>query len=285
MPLLLRRALSQLRGDAPEFWPNGPELVTIFTPYKDNYPFPILMQKHAPLMSTMPHLQDLALQGELRKMLDRLANAKGSRISAAWKKVVECYSNTEPYPSDPGLEVLQVLGTALRPISTLDSVACRVKAAQIRKAAKELVIALEDFENSGGQLERFMPERVTELPEVNMYARFTRGCEGSTNRLPASPQNSMEYLWVQFVGLSEYVPRKIFDVVLTDPNVLLALLRVIAKRKDTPPRQLRGPPKKRQAFVIANQLQGLLGPQAAVTIACAATGATITTKALAKKRN
>ena len=276
MPLLLRRALAQLRGDPPESWPNalrtespppgapyGPEL------YGPDYPFPTL----APMLPRMlPAAPADLTQGVLRIMLERLQK---SDIGSAWKHLEAQCAATKQWPKDPGLEVLRALIEALVPINLLDSAFSKKVAEDIQKSAHDLLSLLEAFASAGAPLRGIMPMRPTELPGIREIATELDFIAGLT-----TPRG----------GLSEFLfglpaPTATLNRALTDPAVLLALLRSLAEREIGNTPQRRGSMDQRRALTIARCLAPLAGTSAATDIANAATGARITAKAITKKGN
>jgi hypothetical protein len=279
MPLLLRRALAQLRGDPPESWPNalraeqpapgahcGPEL------YGPAYPFPTI---------TLPILQPGwsagATKVPLRQMLARLQDAD---IGDAWRTLNARYAARKPWPSDAGLDVLLTLIEGLTPINLLDSATVASAARGIKDAARSLVSSLEAFASAGAPLHGIMPIRPTDLPGIAEFAS-TLDAMAALGGATFTPRGG----FAELLSNALPAPSATLDRALRNPDVLLALLRSLAERELGHTPQRRGSPVQRQALTIARRLQPLAGAATATAIANAATGARITAKALTKMRN
>jgi hypothetical protein len=282
MPVLLRRALAQLRGEPPESWPNAlraepppPGAPYTAEVYGPGYPFPTLermlprMQPDAPASQT---------QGVLRSMLDRLQKAD---IGNAWRSIETRCAASTPWPKDPGLEVLLALIEALVPIKVLDQAIARQGAERIREAARDLLAALEAYAAAGAPLMGIMPRKPTDLPEIGDVARTLDFMAGAPQAEPLPKLSAFAALALKMPP----VPSAILDSALTDPAVLFGLLRFLSNSKIGAVPQRRGSMAQRHAMIIAHRLCPLSGAEAAVAIANAATGARITARAVTKTRN
>ncbi len=223
MPLLLRRALAQLRGDPPESWPNAtraepPEPAAPYPTelYGLQWPFPTITRM-SPLPSLLPGLTPEATQAELRQMLERLNCAP---LGTAWRKLeVRCLTE-KPWPNDPGLEVLLALIEGLASINLFDVALAR------RAAAREILRLLEAFAAAGAPLTGTMPREPTALPGIPTLASTLDFMGGTTGQaMPAPPTGG----WARLL----YPPLKssaALDFALRSPEVLLALLRDLGGR-------------------------------------------------------
>lgn len=279
MPLLLRRALAQLRGDPPESWPNalhaeppppgapyGPEI------YGSQYPFPTLSLPHL-----LPGLSVDVTRNELRHMIERLSRAP---LNTAWRTIETRCADRGLWPKDHGLEILLALIESLVPINMLDSAFSKQLLKDIQKSARELVSLLEVLEHAGAPLRGIMPIRPTELPGIAEVARELDFMAANRGAIFA-PRGG----FAELLSNASPAPSSTLDRALTEPAVLMALLRSLAEREIGTARQRRGSMPQRRAFTIAHRLRALCGPEAAVAIANAATDARITARGLTKNRN
>lgn len=204
IPLLLRRALAQLRGDPPESWPNalraepplpgapyGPEL------YGPQYPFPTLSLPHL-----LPGLSVEVTQAELRRMIDRLCRAP---LNEAWRTLeTRCAASRSIFPIDPGLVLLMALVESLVPINMLDQATVSKGVERIREAARELVDALEAYAAAGASLDWLMPPDPLALPPLTALLHEAIALDGTQR------------------------PRAAIRYALSRSETLLALLRSLA---------------------------------------------------------
>ena len=265
-PLLLRRALAQLRGDPPESWP-GAECG-----YTRQYPVPILAHY-------APHLNESAARADLRTMIEGICRAGDDREDGiAWNRLTArcCKTNR-----DPGDVVLHALVGALAPVNSLNLSARMANAARVIEAARELCEAIEALRSTGQPIHVLMPQDPTALPEIADVARDLNSMAGATEPEPRI---------VKIFGQSKRalhikVPSDVIRHTLKQPDVLLALVRHVSTLPVGTARQVRGDKWQRYALSIARRLQPLTGAAPATAIANAATGARITTKAITKNRN
>lgn len=280
MPVLLSRALAQLRGDPPASWPNvqRPEPPEVGAPYSaelygPHYPFPTMER-------LIPHLHDPNTRAELHVMLKRLQKAS---IGTAWRVLEARCAKTTPVLKDPGFDVLLALTEALVPMNVVDQVTVRQSAKRIKAAARELVLALEAFKDMGTPIFTIMPRRPLELPGIEDVVYRVNLLVGMlASKPPKPPKPPKLSAFAELLDLPP-VPSEIINYTLTDPTVLLTLLRDLAEREIGTVPQRRGTTAQRRAMTIARRLTRLAGAATAVAIASAATGATVTAKALSKR--
>ena len=178
------------------------------------------------------------------------------------------------------LEVLLALVEALVPINMLDSALHKTMAQRIKKAAQELVSLLEAFATAGAPLTGIMPRTPTDIPQIGDYARTLDFMAGMAGEAMTAERGAVaEFLY------GRTTPSVTLDRALTNPDVLLALLRSLAEREIGAIRQRRGSVPQRRALTIARELRPMAGSVTAVAIANAATGARITRKAITKSWN
>ena len=262
MPLLLRRALAQVRGDPPESWLNSD------SPYVREYPFPIMEL-------WKPHLRDSIARADLLVILKNLDHAnlgsKWRRLGAGCTKV-NC---------DAGDVVLFAIATALTPVITLNVSTRKHNAKRVIEAARELTAAIESMRATGQSVHALMPPDPTALPGVDAVANELNDMVNVS-----APEPRL----IQFGGqtkrmLHPKIPSDVIRHTLQQPDVLLALLRYVSTLPIGTARQTRGNKWQRYALAIARNLNGVAGITTAVNIANAATGARITVRGLTKNRN
>ncbi len=209
MPLLLRRALAQLRGDPPESWPD----------IEEGYPDPRLY------LLGVEYLNDSGPRGTLIAMLARLDRAD---IGRAWNifnqrcAAIEC---------DPGQTMMNILCNAVNPWHAM-SVAVRTGMhRRVIAAAQELSDAIEAIHAAGAHINDLLP---AEQRDTKAFLSI------------------VQHMSAQSVGAASQ-------------------------------KQTRGTKWQRIAHYIAHQVAARAGIPTGVAIANAATGATITAKALTKR--
>ena len=139
MPLLLRRALAQLRGDPPESWPNEDipcrtenGTLVFVTQHSPHSPFPTTLN----MLGTDHPLNAPAPRADLLAMLARLDRAD---IGRAWSifnhrcATIEC---------DPGDTMLFILINAVMPVHAMSTADRKARAKRASEAAKVLSDAI-----------------------------------------------------------------------------------------------------------------------------------------------
>ena len=139
MPVLLRRALAQLRGDPPESWPK------IGEGFSSHYPFPMWVQMCA------PHLNDSTPRADLIAMLTRLNRAE---IGGAWN-TLEGHCAAEE--CDPGHIMLPILTDAVKPWHAMSLAARTGMQRRVIAAAQELLNAIEEIRGAGAHINDLLP--------------------------------------------------------------------------------------------------------------------------------
>jgi hypothetical protein len=250
IPLLLRRALTQLRGDPAAGWPNATRIETPESGapygselYGPQWPFPTLK-------AMMPHLGNRAAQAELRRMIERLEKA---RIGGAWSKLAKrCAAMNR----DPGELVLLALAEALVEFNVTGQADVTKSVKAIRDAACVLAAEIEVLAATGTPLDWLVPADPLALPAIAEAAAMACAMEGNTQ-----PRAAMRYA-------------------LSRPEVLVALLHDLGERKIGTAAKRKGTKAERRARVIGRHLAKLVDSATACTIAEGATGATITDRSL-----
>ena len=138
MPLLLRRALAQLRGDPPESW------AALEGNYSAAYPFPAVASYLSPL-------QREGAQGELRDMLMRLDRAN---LGKAWQRFNDGCAADD---CDPGMTLLCALADALAPVQSFRTAELARMRSRVIKAAGELADAIAAVHAAGGHIADLLP--------------------------------------------------------------------------------------------------------------------------------
>lgn len=232
MPLLLRRALAQLRNKDPATWPDSEG-----HSWTSHYPIPSWLN-HLGLMEKRARQTAFS---ELENMLERLERAD---LGSTWAAV-------KRWGIGDGSAVLLVMIRALLPIRS--------------KSASEIHTLLRDAKTAVDQL----ADSLTALQQngFNVAALLT---PPDAKTLRAYPEGHT---------------RGYVADALTDPGNLLVTLRHMGGMlPGAKIPQRRGTLAKRRAAIIARELAAL-GAKHASRLASAATGASITPRAVTKIRN
>lgn len=150
VPLLLRRALAQLRGEDPTTWPNRN-----YKPWMPDYPVPRQLNHIGPVAASLR----AEATRELRMMLERTERAA---IGHAWAAVDKS--------GDDGSAVLLALISALQPVTTMDAAKIGALLKSAKAAASRLAASLTALREGGAQVAALLP-----VPGAGMLRAFPKG--------------------------------------------------------------------------------------------------------------
>jgi hypothetical protein len=157
MPLLLRRALAQLRGEARETWPDREKQ------WPRHYPIPIQLNHLGPVAEETLRA---AASCELKKMLERLERANPVR---AWAEAAG--------HADDGLTVLMAMIDAARPVTVMNASDISTLWKKATSSAQHLGAALTGLFQSGTSMAGLLP-----LPDAETLRAYPKASPATATR-------------------------------------------------------------------------------------------------------
>lgn len=188
MPLLLRRALAQVRGDPPESWPS------IGDTYSSAYPFPMTFK----MLGADHLLNDAAPRADLLAMLGRLDRAD---IGRAWSifnqrcAAIDC---------DPGVTMLCILTDAVAPVHAMSTAARAERRRRVSKEARKLLEQIEAVLSTDANLGGLLPPNPSERDAFLAVLRHA-----STPERAQTAQSAQQIRGTKWQRIAVYVAHQV----------------------------------------------------------------------------